>query len=139
MADAVSQNVVPLPGRQAALRRAELEFLPAALEIIETPASPVGRAIAATLIAFFAIAVAWACLGHVDIIATAQGKVVPVGRSKTVQPLESGIVTAIRVRDGDKVTEGQVLVELDRVVSTADRNRVAQDLMSARLDAARLG
>jgi hemolysin D len=132
----VGANVVPL--RRGTARRAELEFLPAALEIVETPASPVGRAIGAALIAFFIIALAWASLGHVDIIATAQGKVVPVGRSKTVQPLESGIVTAIRVRDGDKVAAGQVLVELDRVVSTADRNRVAQDLMSARLDAARL-
>ena len=130
-------NVVPLR-RGAVPRRAELEFLPAALEIVETPASPVGRAIAAALIVFFIIALAWACFGHVDIIATAQGKVVPVGRTKTVQPLESGIVTAIHVRDGDKVTEGQVLIELDRVVSTADRNRVVQDVLSARLDAARL-
>src|SRR5689334_14534690 len=79
-------NVVPL--RRGGARRAELEFLPAALEIVETPASPVGRAIGAGLIAFFVIALAWACLGHVDIIATAQGRVVPVGRSKTVQPLE---------------------------------------------------
>jgi hemolysin D len=138
MADAASQNVVALPGRAAALRRAEREFLPAALEIIETPASPLGRAIGASLIAFFAIAVAWACLGKVDIIATAQGKVVPSGRVKVIQPLEAGTVTAIRVRDGDKVGEGQVLVELDHVVSTAERNRVAHELLGARLDAARL-
>src|SRR5215472_15146505 len=76
-AAAANENVVELPGRTKALRRAEREFLPAALEIIETPASPLGRTIGATLIAFFAIAVAWACLGKVDIIATAQGKVVP--------------------------------------------------------------
>jgi hemolysin D len=132
----VGANVVPL--RRGAAGRAELEFLPAALEIVETPASPVGRAVGGALIVFFLMALAWACLGHVDIIATAQGRVVPVGRSKTVQPLESGIVTAIHVRDGDKVAAGQVLIELDRVVSTADRNRVAQDMMSARLDAARL-
>jgi hemolysin D len=74
------------------------QFLPAALEIVETPASPVGRAIGATIILFFAIAVAWSVLGHVDIIATASGKIVPTGRSKTIQPLETGIVAAINVR-----------------------------------------
>ena len=138
MADAARQNVIALPGRAAGLRRAEREFLPAALEIIETPASPLGRAIGASLIAFFAIAVAWACLGKVDIIATAQGKVVPSGRVKVIQPLEAGTVTAIHARDGDRVGEGQVLVELDHVVSTAERNRVAHELLGTRLDAARL-
>jgi hemolysin D len=138
MTETRTSNVVPLPGRAARLRRAELEFLPAALEIVETPASPLGRAIGATVIAFFVVAVAWACLGQVDIIATGQGKVVPVGRTKTIQPLEAGIVTAIRVKDGDKVREGDVLIELDRTVSTAERNRVGHELLRARLDAARL-
>ena len=136
-AEPASEKVVPLR-RPTASRRDTLAFLPAALEIMETPAPPLGRAIAATLIAFFAIALAWACLGHVDIIATAQGKVVPVGRIKVIQPLEAGTVTAIHVRDGDKVSEGQVLIELDRTVSTAERNRVRHDLLSAQLDAARL-
>ena len=90
------------------------------------------------LIAFFLIALGWACFGHIDIIATAQGKIVPVGRVKVIQPLEAGIVTAIRVRDGDRVRAGQVLVELDRTASAADRNRIAHDLLRARLDVARL-
>src|SRR5690242_15621235 len=83
---------------------------------------PLRRAIGATLIAFFLVALGWACLGHVDIIATAQGKVVPTGRIKTVQPLEAGIVATIDVRDGDKVAKGDVLIALDRTVSTAERN-----------------
>ncbi|MEA3135014.1 MAG: rane fusion protein hemolysin, partial [Gammaproteobacteria bacterium] len=89
------------------------QFLPASLEILETPASPVGRAIGATIILFFVIAIVWAVFGHVDIIATASGKIVPTGRTKTIQPLETGIVSAIHVRDGDSVTAGQVLIELD--------------------------
>src|SRR5262244_154999 len=89
-------------------RRAELEFLPAAVEIIETPASPVGRAIAAALIGFFLLALGWACFGQIDIIATAQGKIVPLGRVKVIQPLETGTVPAIHVRDGDRVREGAV-------------------------------
>jgi hemolysin D len=114
------------------------QFLPAALEILETPASPIGRAIGATLMLFFALAVAWAIFGHVDIIATASGKLVPTGRIKTIQPLETGIVSAIHVQDGDPVTTGQVLIELDRTVTEAERKHVAQDLMASRLDAARL-
>src|SRR5579885_2335209 len=93
------------------------QFLPAALEILETPASPIGRAIGGTIILFFVIAIAWAVLGHVDIIATASGKIVPTGRTKTIQPLETGVVAAIHVRDGDHVTAGQVLVELNRTVA----------------------
>jgi hemolysin D len=119
-------------------RRAELEFLPAAVEIIETPASPVGRTIAGALITIFLLAMAWACFGHIEIIATTQGKIVPLRRVKVIQPVETGTVTAIYVKDGDRVTEGQVLVEVDRTASTADRNRIAYDLMRARLDVARL-
>jgi hemolysin D len=114
------------------------EFLPAALEILETPASPAGRLIAFTIILFFALAIGWASFGHVDIIATATGKVVPTGRTKTIQPLETGIVSAIAVHDGDRVTAGQVLVELDRTVTQAERKRVAQDLIASLLDVARL-
>ena len=132
-----SSNVVPLK-RATPLRRSEREFLPAALEITETPASPVGRAIAFVLIAFFLIAVAWAIFGRIDIIATAQGKIVPVGRIKVIQPLETGMVTAIHVKDGDRVREGQVLLELDRVASRAERNRIRHDYLRARLDVARL-
>ena len=114
------------------------QFLPAALEILETPASPVGRLIGATIILFFAIAVVWSIFGHVDIIATAQGKIVPTGRTKTIQPLETGIVSAIHVQDGDKVTAGQVLIELDRTVTQAERKHIVQDLISSQLDVARL-
>jgi hemolysin D len=114
------------------------EFLPAALEILETPASPAGRMVALTIILFFALAIGWATFGHVDIIATATGKVVPTGRTKTIQPLETGIVSAIHVRDGDKVTAGDILVELDRTVTQAERKRVGQDLLASLLDVARL-
>jgi hemolysin D len=120
-------------------RNTAREFLPAALEIVETPPSPVGRAVAGTIILFFAIAIGWSIIGHVDIIATAQGKIVPTGRTKTIQPLEAGMVAAIHVQDGDKVRAGDMLIELDRTVTQAERKRVVQNLISSRLDVARLG
>ena len=58
----------------------EIDFLPAALEIQERPPSPLGRAILWLIMGFFVATVAWACLGEVDIVATATGTLVPSGR-----------------------------------------------------------
>jgi len=129
---------IALPPRQPARRRAELEFLPAALEIVETPASPVGRAIALTIILFFALALLWASLGHIDIIATASGRIVPTGRTKVIQPFETGVVRAIHVQDGQVVHAGDVLVELDATINGAESDRFAKELLSVQLDIARL-
>src|SRR4029453_6023837 len=118
--------------------RAELAFLPAALEIVETPPSPIGRAISVTVVALTGLAVAWASVGTVDIVSVAPGKIIPTGRTKLVQPLEAGIVRAIHVRDGQRVRTGDALIELDPTVSAAELGRLTGDLASAQLDAARL-
>ncbi len=67
-------------------RRLEFEtaFLPAALEVVETPPSPIGRAIGAVIILLFCAALVWASLGKVDIVATAHGKVILNGRTKVI-------------------------------------------------------
>jgi len=116
----------------------ENEFLPAALEIIETPPSPASRIIAGSIMAFLAIALLWACFGSIDIVATAPGKIIPTGRTKIIQPLESGVVHAIRVQDGQHVKSGDVLIEIDTTVSAAERDRLQSDTMQAMLDTARL-
>ena len=133
-----SDNIVKLRRPDTSSRRSQLEFLPAALEVMETPASPTGRAIAATIMLFLVVAVGWSVVGHIDIVAVATGKVVPTGRIKTVQPLETGIVTAILVKDGDHVSAGQVVMRLDQTVATAERNHVGHDLLVSKLDVARL-
>lgn len=116
----------------------EMEFLPAAIEIVETPPRPAGRIIAGLLMAFFMIALLWACIGSVDIIATAQGKIIPTGRTKVIQPLESGVVHSIHVQDGQKVKAGDVLVEIDTTISASERDRLNGDYIQAMLDTARL-
>src|SRR6202165_4981213 len=73
----------------------ELAFLPAALEIVETPPPPLAGAIGTSIIALFCLALAWACFGHVDIVATASGRIMPSGRTKVIQPFETGVVRAI--------------------------------------------
>jgi hemolysin D len=119
-------------------RTDETEFLPAAIEIVETPPRPAGRIIAACLMLFFVIALLWACIGSVDIIATAPGKIVPTGRTKVIQPLDSGVVHAIRVQDGQQVKAGDVLIEIDTTVSASERDRLTNDYMQTMLDTARL-
>lgn len=118
--------------------RHELEFLPAALEIVETPASPAGRWTMLSIAMLISAAIAWATIGRVDITATADGRIVPSGRVKLIQPLEIGVVKAIHVADGDRVSEGQPLVELDPTGNAADAARARHDLLQAELDGARL-
>ena len=133
-----SRNIVPFPKRELRRREQEIAFLPAALEIAESPPSPIGRAIGASIIAVFCIALLWATLGSVDIVASATGKIVPGGRTKLIQPFETGVVRAIRVRDGQSVKAGDVLIELDPTMTEADQERQKSDLIAAELDAARL-
>src|SRR4029077_14547139 len=134
-----ARKVIEFPKREA-IRRAEneLAFLPAALEIVETPPSPIGRAIGATVIAVFCLALIWATFGSVDIVATAPGKIVPSGRTKVIQPFETGVVRAIHVRDGQKVRAGQSLIELDPTMTDAERDHLKSDLISSQLEVARL-
>jgi hemolysin D len=133
-----AKNIVAFPAERAERRKDELAFLPAALEIVETPPSPVGRAVAFTIIAVFAAALGWACIGTVDIVAVAPGKIIPSGRTKIIQPFETGVVRAIRVRDGQSVKAGDVLIELDPTMTGAELGHFKSDLIAAQLDAARL-
>src|SRR6476620_10223106 len=133
-----SRNIVPFPRAEVRRREQELAFLPAALEITESPPSPIGRAIGASIIAVFCVALVWASFGSVDIVASATGKIVPGGRTKLIQPFETGVVRAIRVRDGQSVKAGDVLIALDPTMTEADQERQKSDLIAAELDAARL-
>jgi hemolysin D len=133
-----NKNIIAFPRAEVRRREAEIAFLPAALEIAETPPSPVGRAIGASIIAVFCVALAWASLGSVDIVATATGKIVPGGRTKLIQPFEIGVVRTVHVRDGQTVKAGDALIELDSTMTEADRERQRSDLVGAELDAARL-
>ena len=124
--------------RNSGRRANELAFLPAALEIAETPPSPVGRAIGATIILLFCVAVTWAWAGTIDIVAATTGKIVPSGRTKVIQPFETGVVRSIRVQDGQAVKAGDVLIELDPTVNAAERDHLHNDLLAEQLNIARL-
>jgi hypothetical protein len=113
------------------------EFLPAALEILETPPSPVATGLMIGICAFFVAALSWAIVGKLDIYAVAQGKIQASGRTKVVQSLEPGRIAAILVQSGQEVAEGDVLVELDRTDSAADLMALERDLESTTAESLR--
>ena len=113
-------------------------FLPAALEIIETPPSPTGRLFAMLICLFVILAVTWGALGKVDIVAVASGKVVPNGHSQIVQAPDNGVVTSIKARIGQSVHKGELLVNLEIAAIEAEISRAKGDMIRAQLDQTRL-
>lgn len=113
--------------------RTELEFLPAALEVTETPVSPAPRMILLSVCVLILIAILWACFGQIDIIAVAQGKIIPSGNVKVVQPFERAVVKKLYVQDGMNVKQGQLLIELDATELVADQEKNRNALSESRL------
>ena len=132
-----AQTVIPFK-RKPERRGDELAFLPAALEIVETSPSPIGRLLAANIILLFCLALIWSWFGTIDIVASATGKIMPSGRTKVIQPFETGVVRSIRVQDGQAVKAGDVLIELDPTVNAAERDHSQNDLLAEKLNIARL-
>lgn len=120
------------------MRRVEYEFLPAVLEVQESPPSPAGRVIIWAIVLFLVIAIFWTCAGEVDIVATAHGKIIPSGRVKVIQPLEIGTVRRINVVEGQSVAAGDVLVELDTTFTEADSGILKRESDGVSLEIQRL-
>ena len=78
------------------------------------------------IILLFCVALIWSWWGTIDIVASATGKIMPSGRTKVIQPFETGVVRAIRVQDGQAVKAGDVLVELDPTVNAAERDHLPE-------------
>ena len=125
------------PGKVSRLDAVDRAFLPAALELLDTPPSPIRVASIWLICVAFATALTWAYLGWLDIHAVAQGRIQPSGRSKIVQPLEPGRVVAIAVENGSRVAPGDVLIELDPTETGADREALTRDLESSRAEIVR--
>ena len=118
-------------------QRQETEFLASALALEKTPVSPLPRIAMWALIAFCLIALLWSIFGKVDIVATASGKIIASGNSKTIQALETSSIKRIHVREGDTVKKGDLLLELDATEAAADAERFTNDLAAARLQSMR--
>ena len=109
----------------------EAAFLPAALSLQDTPVHPAPRRFAFGLMLLFVIALVWSIFGKVDIVAMAPGRIIVSDRTKVIQPLEASVVRKVLVKDGDRVQAGQVLVELDPTIASADKASVQEQSNAA--------
>ena len=111
----------------------ERAFLPAQLELVETPLSNAPKWAARLIMLFFVITLLWAILGHMEVVATAQGKTVLSGRSKAIKSLEDGGIVKIYVKNGDEVKKDDPLVTLDFLGADQDYEKAEQSLEAATL------
>lgn len=109
------------------------DFLPGLIAVERTPPHPAARATLWLLLGLFASVLAWTTFGTLDIVASAEGKLIPSIYLKIVQPSEAGIVKDILVQEGKSVSAGQVLVRMDAVVSDADRKSILNEYQTKRL------
>ena len=109
------------------------EFLPAALEITEGPASPFGRIVIWTIVLFVILAFGWSWFGKIDIVAVAPGKIIPEGKLKVIQPTSGGAIKSLNIKEGDVVKKDQLLAELDKTQS-----QISVDTLQKTLDTAKL-
>jgi len=120
------------------LKAEALEFAPAILRVEQESPSPLPRLVLYALLALFAVALLWAAFGRLDIIAVAQGKLVPQSSIQVVQPADAGIIKELLVREGDAVKEGQALVRMDARLSEADSKTLQAELHRKRLQLRRI-
>ncbi len=111
-------------------------FLPAALEIQETPPNPITRWVAWSLLTLLMLFLLWALYGEINIVASAEGKIIPSSRVKQIQPLTKAVVKNILVSEGEAVSKGQALIELDSTLTLADKKRLSGEINSLQLQLA---
>jgi HlyD family secretion protein len=114
------------------------DFAPDIVGVQERPPSPLPRTVLYSLLALLSMILIWACVGRLDMVAIAQGKLVPQSFLKIVQPAESGVVREILVREGEEVSVGQVLVRMDTRLSDADGRALFAELLRKRLQLRRI-
>lgn len=114
------------------------EFKPLLIEIEDKPLNPLGRIILYLVLAIMIFATAWLILAKVDVVVSAQGKVIPSGEIKILKPLESGVVSKIFVKESDGVKKGDILIQIDPTVTDASLLSKQDDLAVTNSDIALL-
>lgn len=126
------------PASVKTLSRDALDFAPGLLSIQESPPAKLPRTVLYSVAALFVILLAWASFGRLDIVASAEGRLVPQTYVKIVQPAEAGIVQEILVREGQSVEAGQVLMRMDAKLTEADARTIRGEFELKRLQLRRI-
>ncbi len=95
-------------------------FKPLLIEIEDRPLNPIGRGLLWVVVIFMIIAALWLYFAKVDVVVSARGQVIPDGEIKVIQPTNTGVISDILVNEGDSVTKGQVLVNIDPTVTSTN-------------------
>jgi hemolysin D len=114
------------------------DFAPAILKARQQPPSPLPRVVLYLLLTLLLATLIWAVFGRLDIVAVAQGKLVPQSFIKVVQPSDSGIVKEILVQEGNRVAAGQVLMRMDAKLAEADRSALINEINVKKLQVRRI-
>lgn len=114
------------------------EFKPLLCEIEDKPISPLGRFTFWVVTALILITLLWLIIGKIDIVVNARGVVIPDGEAKIIQSFDNGVITNIKVKEGDFVKKGQLLIDLDSSTSSANLETVSKNLEQSKLEARRL-
>ena len=109
------------------------DFRPAIVRLEETPPHPLGQRVLWATLAFLGALLLWSAFGRLDIVAVAEGKLVPDTYVKIVQPADGGVVKEILVREGELVKAGQVLMRMDSTLSDSDLKALTVDHQNKRL------
>ena len=128
-------KVVQLPQPLTPL---EKTFLPATIEIEETPPSPAPRVVLWVIVSLITTFIIWTCVAQVDVVSTTYGKVVPDGGIKAIQATDNAIIRAIHIKEGQFVKRGDLLIELDPSINSVDLGSGSEKLVVTRVELARL-
>ena len=109
------------------------DFRPAIVRLEETPPHPLGRRVLWATLLFIGALVLWSLFGRLDIVAVAEGKLVPDTYVKIVQPADGGVVKEILVREGELVKGGQVLMRMDTTLSDSDLKALTIEYQNKRI------
>jgi len=115
-----------------------LDFYPPLIRLQHAAPNPQRRRVLWAILALVAFLIVWALLGRLDIVAVADGKLVPASYLKIVQPSEAGIVKEILVREGETVRAGQTLMRMDALITEADLDAITIEYARKRLQLARI-
>ena len=114
------------------------DFSPPLLRLQHASPDPLGRQVLWLLAGLLVLLILWALIGRLDIVAVAEGKLIPQSYLKIVQPSDAGIVKEILVREGETVHAGQVLMRMDTLISEADGKSIDADYQRKRLTLRRI-
>lgn len=117
---------------------ARADFLPEILALQEEPPSPLPRFVLWTVLALIGALSVWACVGKLDVVAVAEGRLVPKSQLRIVQPAEGGVMRELLVREGERVGVGQVLARMDVRAAEADAATAQNEAALKRLQLRRI-